>query len=151
MARSEGKGHSNGNGNGGLSTADRLTRIENLLERIDSKIETKSAQLDQKIETKTERIEQKLETKAERLSLESLATRMHAFELTGSKNAQEAIVGVHEIEKRVGVLEGSMASKDAVEGYRRWLWGLVAIGVLNMAWNLINLAGAVLRAKAGIP
>jgi exonuclease VII small subunit len=144
-------GKGSGNGNGGLSTSDRLSRIEGTLDRIVTQIETKTAQLDAKIETKTDRIEARLEAKAAQGVVDTLQSRFHQFEVTGSTSAQTALKEAQELETRVTALEAGAASKDAIESYRRWLWGLIAVGFLNLIWNLVQSAGILLRARAGMP
>ena len=100
---------------GSLSLDRRLERIETMLAEIDHK-------LDRKVEV--ERF----------LAVEN---RLRDIELRGTSHAQAALSSVESLEARLDKVEREAASKEAVESYRRWLYGGGAVAALFLAANLV--------------
>lgn len=93
------------------------------------------------ISAKLDRLDQKLEGKADLTSVQAIDIRVGNVEreqIKGSVRAETLIPRFDEAIKDIEELRRSSAKAEAVDSYRRWVWGAGLIGLGNLAWNVIN-------------
>ena len=105
-----------GNG-GGLTAKERLERIETLLDRIDSK----------------------LDSKADAALVASIQARLDTIERDGSPRARAADSRVSEIIADVAQLKSNATTEEAVRRYRKWLFWTAIPALTAVTYTLVQI------------
>lgn len=114
---------SEGNG-AGLTAKERLERIENLLDRIDTK----------------------LDSKADYALVVSLQARLDSIERDGSPQARSASRHIAELSADVAVLKSNATTEEAVRRYRKWLFWTAIPALTAITYTIVQIIEGLAQA-----